>query len=298
MGKSFYDKYPSSKSVFEEADDALGFSLTKTIFEGTPEELAKTAITQPSILVTSVATFRALEAEYGNLAPNTMAGHSLGEYTAMVAAGVISLRDGVRLVHLRGGLMQEAVPLGEGSMAAIVGPDIDQVRAACEESAQGEVCQVANVNAATQIVISGHAGAVARAAAAIVTSGAKVIPLRVSAPFHSDLMRPVADKLKEAFEKIDWHEPKCPIITNVDAKPVSTAAELKDSLYRQTFLPVLWLQSVLKMEELGAEGYIELGPGSVLSGLVRKICKGKRPCAVSDTDELDIAVAWLRGEKR
>lgn len=298
MGKTFYDKYEASKKVFEEADEALGFSLSGMIFGGTPEELAKTVITQPSILTTSIAAFRALESECGGeLVPHSVAGHSLGEYTALVAAGVLSLTDGVRLVHIRGGLMQDAVALGAGSMAAIIGLDLEQVKAICGKAAQGEVCQAANVNSPTQIVISGHTAAVDRAVAAIEAEGsAKIMPLRVSAPFHCDLMRPVAEKLREEFEKIEWHEPKFPIITNVDAKSVSTVAEIKDALYRQTFSPVLWSQSVLEMERLGTEGYIELGPGSVLSGLIRKICKGKRPCSVSDTEELDKAVAFLRGE--
>lgn len=297
MGKTFYDKYEAAKKVFEEADQALGFSLSEIIFEGTPEELAKTVITQPAILVASMAAFKALEAESGELKPCLVAGHSLGEYTSLVAAGVISLADGVRLVHLRGELMQDAVPLGDGSMAAIVGLDLDQVAAVCEKAAQGGVCQAANVNAPTQIVISGHAGAIASVTAAIEAEGnAKVIPLRVSAPFHCDLMKPVAEKLRDAFGKIEWHNPKYPVVTNVDAKPVTTAKEIKDALYRQTFSPVLWSQSVLEMEGLGVEGYVELGPGSVLSGLIRKICKGKKPYSVSDTGELDKAVNFLRSE--
>lgn len=297
MGKTFYDKYEAAKKVFEEADQALGFSLSEIIFDGTPEELAKTVITQPAILVASMAAFKALEAESGELKPCMVAGHSLGEYTSLVAAGVISLADGVRLVHLRGELMQDAVPLGEGSMAAIVGLDLDQVGAICEKAAQGGVCQAANVNAPTQIVISGHARAIASVTAAIEAEGnAKVIPLRVSAPFHCDLMKPVAEKLRDAFEKIEWHNPKYPVVANVDAKPVTTAKEIKDALYRQTFSPVLWSQSVLEMEGLGVEGYVELGPGSVLSGLIRKICKGKKPYSVSDTGELDKAVNFLRSE--
>lgn len=297
MGKTFYDKYEAAKKVFEEADQALGFSLSEIIFDGTPEELAKTVITQPAILVASMAAFKALEAESGELKPCMVAGHSLGEYTSLVAADVISLADGVRLVHLRGELMQDAVPLGEGSMAAIVGLDLDQVGAICEKAAQGGVCQAANVNAPTQIVISGHARAIASVTAAIEAEGnAKVIPLRVSAPFHCDLMKPVAEKLRDAFEKIEWHNPKYPVVANVDAKPVTTAKEIKDALYRQTFSPVLWSQSVLEMEGLGVEGYVELGPGSVLSGLIRKICKGKKPYSVSDTGELDKAVNFLRSE--
>lgn len=297
MGKTFFDKYEASRRVFEEADEALGFPLSETIFEGTPEELAKTVVTQPSILTASIAAFRGLEAELGcELEPYSVAGHSLGEYTALVAAGVISLADGVRLVRLRGGLMQDAVPLGVGSMAAIIGLTLEQVCDICEQAAQGEVCQAANVNSPTQVVISGHAAAVDRAVAVIeAAGGAKVMPLRVSAPFHCDLMKPVADKLREAFEKIEWHDPKFPVITNVDAKPATTSAEIRDALYRQTFSPVLWSQSVLEMERLGTEGYVELGPGSVLSGLIRKICKGKRPVSVSDTEELNEAAAFLKG---
>lgn len=298
MGKTFFDKYEASRRVFEEADEALGFALSKTIFEGTPEELAKTVVTQPSILTASIAAFRGLEAELGHeLEPYSVAGHSLGEYTALVAAGVISLADGVRLVRLRGGLMQDAVPLGVGSMAAIIGLTLEQVCDICEKAAQGQVCQAANVNSPTQVVISGHAAAVDRAVADIeAIGGAKVMPLRVSAPFHCDLMKPVAEKLREAFEKIEWNDPKFPVITNVDAKPATTSAEIRDALYRQTFSPVLWSQSVQEMERLGTDGYVELGPGSVLSGLIRKICKGKRPVSVSDTEELNEAAAFLNGD--
>lgn len=297
MGKTFFDKYETSRHVFEEADEALGFSLSKIIFEGTPEELAKTVITQPSILTASIAAFKALEAELGDdLVSYSMAGHSLGEYTSLVAAGVISLADGVRLVHLRGGLMQDAIPVGVGSMAAIIGLTLEEVEDICTKANHGEVCQAANVNSPTQVVISGHTTAVDRAVAAIeAEGGAKVMPLRVSAPFHCDLMKPVAEKLKEAFGEIKWNEPTCPIITNVDAKPVLTLSEIRDALYRQTFSPVLWSQSVQVMESLGTEGYVELGPGSVLSGLIRKICKGKRPRSVSNTDELSEAVAFLKG---
>lgn len=297
MCKDFYDDYEDSRRAFEEADDALGFSLSDLIFNGTQEDLMKTEITQPAILTASIAAFRAVEREYGaELSPVCAAGHSLGEYTALVAAGAISLAAGVRLVRLRGRLMQDAVPLGVGDMAAVIGRDLDEVTAICEKAAQGEVCQPANVNAPVQVVISGHATAIARAFAMLEADGAKVVSLRVSAPFHCELMRPVGDKLREAIEKIEWRTPKCPIVTNASAKPVRDVDELKDSLYRQTFSPVLWLQSVLAMEEFGPDGYVEMGPGSVLSGLVRKICKGKRPYPVSDRDGLANAVKFLRGE--
>lgn len=297
MGKEFFDRYPSAADVFKEADDALGFALSEVIFGGTPEELAHTTITQPAILTVSIAAHRALEEELGiTLDPVCAAGHSLGEYTSLVATGALSLADGVRLVHLRGRLMQDAVPLGVGAMAAVIGLTLDEVKEVCLESADGEVCQAANVNAPTQVVISGHKGAVDRAVAAIEKKGtAKVVPLRVSAPFHCDLMRPVADELNEAFAKITWHKPKCKIVANSTATAIDTIDEIRKALYMQTFSPVLWAQSVLTMESLNPEVYIELGPGSVLSGLVRKICKGKRPYPISEVKELLAAAEILRG---
>ena len=297
MCKDFYDGYEESRRVFEEADEALGFSISDLIFNGTQADLMKTEITQPAILTASIAAFRAVEGAFGSrLQPVCAAGHSLGEYTALVASDAISLADGVRLVHLRGRLMQDAVPLGVGSMAAVIGKSLDEVRSACEKAAQGEVCEAANVNAPTQIVVSGHAAAVDRASAILTEEGAKVVPLRVSAPFHCKLMRPVGEELREAFEKIAWREPVCPIVANSSAKLIKDVAELRDALYRQTFSPVLWCQSVLAMEAFGTDGYIEMGPGSVLSGLVRKICNGKRPYPVSDKAGLENAVKFLRGE--
>lgn len=298
MGKDVHDTYVAARRIFDEADEALGFSLSDIIFNGTPEELAHTEITQPAILTVSVAMFRALEQELGTAAePYCMAGHSLGEYTALVASGALSLADGVRLVHKRGKLMQNAVPLGMGSMAAIIGLELPDVSAICAEAAKGEVCQAANINSPKQIVISGHAGAVSRAVELIEQKyTAKVVPLRVSAPFHCDLMRPVGEELRETFKTIEWHTPKFPIIANATARPVRKIADVREALYIQTFSPVLWSQSVLKMEDAGVEGYIELGPGSVLSGLVRKICKGKRPYSVSDSEELIAAAEYLRSE--
>ncbi|MEG1602376.1 MAG: ACP S-malonyltransferase [Cloacibacillus sp.] len=298
MGKDIYDRYASAKRVFDEADDALGFSLSSIIFGGTPEELALTEITQPAILTVSVAMYRALEQEIGTaLEPECMAGHSLGEYTALVASGSISLADGVRLVHKRGALMQEAVPIGMGSMAAIIGLELSDVSAICAEAAQGEVCQAANINSPTQIVISGHTGAINRAMALVEQKyTAKIVPLRVSAPFHCALMRPVAEELKEAFKSVEWHVPKMPIIANANARHVQKIPAIREALYDQTFSPVMWSQSVLEMQNDGIEGYIELGPGSVLSGLIRKICKGRRPYAVSNSDELLAAAKYLKEE--
>lgn len=298
MGKELYNKYEAARSVFEEADDALGFALSGIIFDGTAEELTKTAITQPAIMTVSIAAYRALESEYGSeLMPSCVAGHSLGEYTSLVAAGSVPFADALRLVHLRGGLMQDAVPIGVGAMAAIIGKDLEEVCELCSKAAQGEICQAANVNAPTQVVISGHKGAVSRVIEMVEAEGsAKAILLRVSAPFHCELMRPVGDKLKAAFEEICWKDPKCPIVANASASFVRHVPELKEALYMQTFSPVLWSQSVLAMEDHGIEGYIELGPGSVLSGLVRKICKGKKTYPVSTSEELDSAILFLRGE--
>lgn len=291
MGRVFCDKYKSSAEVFARADEALGFKLSNIIFEGTEEELSKTAITQPAILTTSIAIFRAAQEKFeGKLLPICMAGHSLGEYTALVASGVLSLEEGVKLVHLRGQLMQEAVPIGVGKMTAIVGIQLDEVMAVCKQAEEGQVCSAANVNQPEQIVISGHTEAVERAEKLIkARQGTRIIPLRVSAPFHCSLMRPVAERLKEEFEKLKWNAPSCPIVSNAEAKLMNNADEIKKALYEQTFSPVLWVQDVLKMQEAGAEHYIEMGPGSVLSGLVRKILKGNRPFAVSMPEEIDVA---------
>lgn len=299
MGKEFYYNYSASRSVFDEVNEALGFSLSDVIFNGTEEDLVKTAITQPAILTVSMAVLRGIEAELGHrLFPSCVAGHSVGEYTSLVASGVISLADGVRLVRLRGSLMQDAVPLGVGSMLAIIGLRLDDVRKICKEAAEDEVCEVANINSATQIVVSGHTGALRRASATVEKAGGgKVIELRVSAPFHCSLMLAAAEKLKEAFADVKWHEPEFPIVTNVDAKFTTSIKEIKSALYRQTFSPVRWFQSVEAMQAAGVTGYIELGPGNVLSGLVKKICKGKRPYPVSEPCEVVQAMEFLEGEE-
>lgn len=295
MGRDFYDAYAESRAAFDEADEALGFSLSGVIFGGPEEELVKTAVTQPAILTASVAVLRAAEKELGaSLAPAFLAGHSLGEYTALVAAGTLSLGDAVKLVHKRGALMQEAVPLGQGAMAAILGLDMAAVRAVCEEAAQGQVCSPANVNAPTQIVISGEAPAVERAGALAKERGAsKVIPLKVSAPFHCALMRPVADKLRAEFPSLAWRDPKVPVVANLDAKPRGTVAEVQDAIYAQTYSPVLWADSALAMEAAGVDTFLEFGPGNVLSGLIKRICKGKRTVSASKIEDIGKVVELL-----
>ena len=300
MGKEFYDSYNSSRAVFEQVNDALGFSISDIIFDGTPEELAKTAITQPAILTVSIAALKAVEEEVGEeLSPVCVAGHSLGEYTSLVATGMISLADGARLLRLRGTLMQEAVPLGVGSMAAVIGMDSQQLEEICTKAAEGEVCEQANINSLNQIVISGHKTAIDRAVKLIENLGnIRVVPLRVSAPFHCELMKPVADKLKKAFSEIKWKQPKCPIIVNASARALTSVEEIQNALFTQTFSPVLWYQSVLTMETFDMEDYVELGPGSVLSGLVRKITNTKKPYHVSGVEELNSAVSFLKGESK
>ncbi len=297
MGKDFYDAYAESRAAFDEADEALGCSLSGVVFDGPEDELVKTAITQPAILVASIAVLRAVEKEFGKpLAPAFLAGHSLGEYTALVASGVLSLGDAVKLVHKRGALMQEAVPLGVGAMSALLGLDFDAVKAVCDEAAQGQVCSPANVNAPTQIVISGEAPAVERAGNLAKERGAsKVIPLKVSAPFHCALMRPVADKLKAEFSSLSWHDAKAPVVANVDSKPRTAVGEIQDAIYAQTYSPVLWADGALAMEASGVDTFLEFGPGSVLSGLIKRICKGKKTNSTSKVEEIGKVLELLSG---
>ena len=266
MGRDFYEAFGVCSSVFGEADDALGFRLSEIIFEGPDGELVKTANAQPAILTVSIAILRAVEHEWGRRTdPAFYAGHSLGEYTALAASGALTLGDAARLVHRRGTLMQEAVPLGAGAMSAIMGLGMEAIVPICTEAAEGEVCGPANFNSPGQIVISGAAGAVARAGELARARGAsRVIPLKVSAPFHCALMRPVADKLKEEFESCVWNAPQAPIIANSDASPKTAAGEIRSALYEQTYKPVLWADGVLAMKERGVERFAEFGPGNVL----------------------------------
>jgi [acyl-carrier-protein] S-malonyltransferase len=297
MGRDFYDNYEVSRDAFGEADEALGFSLSGIIFGGPDDELVRTANTQPAILVTSIAILRAVESEFGRpFNPQFCAGHSLGEYTALVLSGVLSLGDAAYLVHRRGALMQDAVPLGRGAMSAILGLDIDAVSSICEEARAGEICSPANVNAPSQIVISGDASAVGRAGKLALARGAsKVIPLKVSAPFHCDLLRSVADKLKLEFESRSWSEPKIPIIANVDASPKNSVDSIRSALYDQTYSPVLWSAGVTAMAEAGIGAFLEFGPGNVLSGLIKRIAKGVKTASVSKVSDISRISQILEG---
>jgi [acyl-carrier-protein] S-malonyltransferase len=271
MGRALRDAHPAAKAVFDEADAALGFSISKLCFEGPESELTLTAHAQPAILATSIAALRVLEAETG-LRPTVVAGHSLGEYSALVAAGALALADAVRLVHLRGRFMQEAVPAGVGAMAAIVGLEAAVVAEACAAAAQGEVVSAANLNGAGQIVIAGHKGAVERASAACKERGAKMAKmLVVSAPFHCGLMQPAADRLARALADVSFDKPKVPVITNVEAAPNTNAARIPELLTRQVTGSVRWEESVLAIAARGVTAAIEVGEGKVLAGLVKRI---------------------------
>jgi len=286
MGRALRDAHAAARAVFEEADTALGFSISTLCFDGPEAELTLTANQQPAILATSIAALRVLEAETG-LRPAAVAGHSLGEYSALVAAGALALADAVRLVHLRGRFMQEAVPSGVGAMAAVVGLDAEAVAAACAEAAQGEVVSPANLNGGGQIVIAGHKGAVERACAGAKARGAKFAKLlAVSAPFHSGLMQPAADRLARELAKVTFETPKVPVVTNVEAAPNMNAARIPELLTRQVTGSVRWEESVRAIAALGVTRAIEVGAGSVLAGLVKRITSTIEVHGAADPDAI------------
>jgi len=285
MGKELAGHYPVARRTFEEADGALGYKLSELCFEGPEEKLRLTEITQPAILTASVAVWRVLQ-ERG-LQPDFVAGHSLGEYSAHVAAGTLTFADAVRTVRNRGKYMQEAVPVGQGAMAAILGMTLDQVGEILKEAAQGEVCQAANINSPEQIVISGHAGAVNRAMKLASARGAKkAVSLPVSAPFHCSLMQPAQDRLARDLRALSFQDPLCPVVSNVDAAVVDSADAACDALIRQVTGTVRWEPSVRLLINNGASLFIEVGPGKVLWGLMRQIDRSKTCVTVGDQASL------------
>ncbi len=273
MGRDLAVEFDVAKRTYEEADDVLGFSLSKLCFEGPEDELTLTKFTQPAILTTSIAVFRALKEK--GLSFDIVAGHSLGEWSALVATGALDLRDAVKLTHLRGTFMQEAVPVGQGSMAALIGAELAQTRKLCEESSRpGEPVEPANLNGAGQIVISGHTDAVDRAIAGSKAAGIKrAIKLQVSAPFHCSMMKPAADRLAAALADIVTSTPSVPVVANVTAEPTQDPTRIKQLLVQQVTAPVRWEESVLAIEKLGVTTAYELGSGAVLKGLVGKTAK-------------------------
>jgi [acyl-carrier-protein] S-malonyltransferase len=296
MGKELAEQYPSARAVFEEADHALGFSVSKMCFEGSEEELKQTANTQPAILTCSVAIYRVV-AERG-LAPDFVAGHSLGEYSALVAAGSIKFSDAVQLVRKRGKYMQDAVPAGEGAMAAIMGLSPAVVMDACKRAAENEVCSPANLNSPEQTVISGNAGAVKRAVEIASQLGAKrAVMLAVSAPFHSALMMPAQEKLAVDLKKITFSDLRVPLVTNVDADTETSGEEARDALIRQVSMPVRWEESMRTLIDEGVNTFVEVGPGRVLTGLLRQIERSVATLNVEDEKSLAATLEKVAGAR-
>ena len=270
MGKELFENFSMAKQVFEEADDALGLSLSALCFNGPEEALKLTENTQPAVLTTSIAALKVLQSEKGMI-PQLTAGHSLGEYTALVASGALTFAEAVKIVRLRGKFMQEAVPLGEGAMAAVLGMEREQIEKICEEVSSGEVLTPANFNCPGQIVIAGHMKAVHRAMERVKQEGKKAILLPVSAPFHSPLMKPAGERLEKALEEISVSDLKIPVVTNVEAEANSSKDRVRGLLVAQVSSPVRWEESMGKMTEKGIEQVLEIGPGKVLSGLMKRI---------------------------
>jgi len=285
MGKELAEKYPVARAVFEEADKALGFSVSKLCFEGTEDDLKLTANTQPAILTVSVAAARVL-AEKG-ITPDFVAGHSLGEYSALVAAGSLKFAEAVKLVRKRGTYMQEAVPAGQGAMAAIMGLSPAVVQDACKRAAESEICSPANLNSPEQTVISGHAGAVKRAVEIASQLGAKrSMVLPVSAPFHSALMMPAQEKLEKDLNAAEFTELQVPLVTNVDADSIRQGEEARSALIRQVTMPVRWEESMRMLLDEGVNTFVEVGPGRVLTGLMRQIERSVATLNVEDEKSL------------
>ena len=292
MGRLMAGAFPEARHVFEEADDALGFAISRICFEGPEDRLRLTEITQPALLATSIACERVLRTR--GVEPRWVAGHSLGEYSALVSAGGLTFVDALRLVHGRGRYMQEAVPVGEGAMAAVLGLSAASVESLCAEEGRGEVLSAANFNSPEQIVIAGTAAAVARAVAAAPARGARrAIPLAVSAPFHCELMRPAADRLAADLKRTTFADLSCPLIANVDSRPLQRGEEARESLIRQVTAPVRWETCVREAVRLGAVTLIEVGPGRVLSGLVRRIVPQARVVNVEDPASLERTLGVL-----
>ena len=288
MGRELAEAQPAARRVFEEADEVLGFELSRLCFEGPEDALQLTENQQPAILATSIAVYRCLE--QGGRSPAMVAGHSLGEYSALVAAGALSLPDALRLVRRRGQLMQEAVPVGEGAMAAVLGPSAEEVRAVAAEAAEttGGVCAVANLNAPGQTVIAGHAAAVERAMELAAERGAKrSLRLPVSAPFHCALMAPARAGLTPMLEQTKFSDPRVPVFSNVDARALTTGPAARDALIRQIEGAVRWVESVTAMIGAGATRFVEVGPGAVLAGLVKRIDRSVPVVSVGGPAELE-----------
>jgi [acyl-carrier-protein] S-malonyltransferase len=299
MGKALADAFPQAKAVFDEVDAALSQKLSIIMWEGPAEELTLTANAQPALMAVSLAAIRVLEAEAGlDLEKHAafVAGHSLGEYSALAAAGSLSISDTARLLRIRGNAMQNAVPVGQGAMAALLGLEYDAALEVAREAAQGEVCDAANDNGGAQVVVSGHKTAVERAVAIAQTKGAKrAVMLAVSAPFHCALMQPAADAMREALGSVTVIAPAVPVVANVEAAPITDPAAIRDALVRQVTGTVRWRESVAHMAAQGVEAFYEIGSGKVLTGLVKRIASGASATAIGTPEDVAAFKVSLNG---
>ena len=292
MGRDLWENFPAARETLQEADEALGFSLSRLCFEGPAEALQLTANTQPAVLACSVAAYRVL-AQQG-ITPSSVAGHSLGEYSALVAAGSLHFADALRIVRHRGQYMQEAVPVGTGGMAALLGISLDRVEELCRLAADGEVVAPANINTPAQIVVAGHIGAVRRVMEKALAAGAKrALPLPVSAPFHCSLMLPARQRLAPELEALPFQDLRFPLVNNVRAEEVRQGREARRGLMDQIPAPVLWEQSIRRLRALGAERFVEVGPGRILTGLMRQIESGVLAVNVEDGKSLEKTLVAL-----
>jgi [acyl-carrier-protein] S-malonyltransferase len=299
MGKALADAFPQARAIFDEVDEALSQKLSTIMWEGPAEELTLTANTQPALMAVSLAAIRVLEAEAGlDLRKHAafVAGHSLGEYSALAAAGSLSISDTARLLRIRGNAMQSAVPVGQGAMAALLGLEYEAALEVAREAAQGEVCDAANDNGGAQVVVSGHKSAVERAVAIAQTKGAKrAVMLTVSAPFHCALMQPAADAMREALGSVTVNAPAVPVVANVEAAPITDPVAIRDALVRQVTGTVRWRESVAYMAAQGVESFYEVGSGKVLTGLVKRIAAGTSATAIGTPEDAAAFKASLNG---
>ncbi|HEX3109563.1 MAG TPA: ACP S-malonyltransferase [Thermoanaerobaculia bacterium] len=290
MGKDVAEKYPVARRVFDDIDAALGFSISQLCFEGPDDQLKLTENTQPAILAVSAAIHAVLE-DLGATRRDIVAGHSLGEYSAIVSVGGLTPAEAAKIVHLRGKFMQEAVPVGSGAMAALIGPSVEDARAICEEAAQGDVVSVANINAPGQIVIAGTKAGIDRAIDVAKKRGVRrALPLPVSAPFHCDLMKPAEERLKPILDDAPFKDLWCSLVSNVDASPIGTATAVRNALVRQVVSPVRWVESVQKMISMGVQRFVEIGPKNVLAGLIGRIDPNVEVLNVSDVPSIEALV--------
>ena len=295
MGKDLAEKYPVARRVFDDIDAALGFPISQLCFEGPEEELKLTKNTQPAILAVSAALHAVLE-DRGVTRRDLVAGHSLGEYSAIVSVGGLTPAEAAKIVHQRGTFMQEAVPVGAGGMAALIGPTVEEVRSICEEAAQGDVVSVANINAPGQTVIAGTKSAVDRAIDVAKKRGVRrALPLPVSAPFHCELMKPAEERLRPVLDEAHLKDLWFSLVSNVDASPIGTATAVRNALLRQVASPVRWVESVQRMVSMGVRRFVEIGPGSVLTGLIKRIDPNVELINVSDVESLEAFAARGNG---